>query len=505
MNILKKFLRDVVVRDYFKKSWVVFGVKTIALTVSVCLIINIANLPAFSATTTAEEIEKQKQEEKNREAVAYQYNQAYSSIEYMLNLDSNIKLDVAGTIFAKRSDGTYEAIGYWKSDENKAYIKAENGEVVYNEAYTKAVKKQKVESGELPPEVLEEKEEIEIVVPEEEIENIVDTAIEIGENSIRDESFQEIKEESKLEIDSEETISDTKTETAIDESTDKVTIDEESSQDLPQPDVTIEIVGENISDEAVGYAAADNSFDSNAPPSTEFTTDDLANVANPEVVFVPGKPAKSYSFLGVNIFTNIRSYTTLTDEEKKTYEDNIGNLQEKIQTKAEEIAEQANKDYRKLLEDYKSALSGQTREKQALEFLAKETGLTEAQIYAEIAGLDEEQKNAILSVAYTLYISGRSIINCAADALSSILIQTQKGLLAFQAMISDAILGLFAYNNVDILEGKSTQLKISMGALNSILALNGQDYGGFNTSIAELMECLEIGESSIVWVSFGGT
>ncbi|MDR3111717.1 MAG: hypothetical protein LBU55_00900, partial [Elusimicrobiota bacterium] len=462
MNILKKFLRDVVVRDYFKESWVVFGVKTIALTVSVCLILNIANLPAFSAPTTAEEIEKQKQEEKNGSEVAYQYNQAYNSIEYMLNLDSNVKLDAVGTIFAKRLDGTYEAIGHWESDENKAYIKSENGELIYNEAYTKAVKKQKVESGELPPEVLDE--EVEVEVPEEEIENIVDNSIEIGETS------------------------------AI-------------TQENDRAEIMVEIANENIDEAVLGYAAADLSFDANAPPSTEITDEDIAKASQPETPFpVPGsKVVNTYSFLGVNIFTKVRSYATLTEIEKETYDSKIEELYEHIQTRAKQIADEADVDYRKQLEDYKSALSDQTRENQALEFLAKETGLAKSQVYAEIAGLDEEQKNAILSVAYTLYISGRSIINCAADALSFILFETQKGLLAFQAMISDAILGLFAYNNVDILEGKSTQLKISMGALNSILALNGQDYGGFNTSIAELMECLEIGESSIVWVSFGGT
>ncbi|MDR1017876.1 MAG: hypothetical protein LBM02_04155, partial [Lachnospiraceae bacterium] len=132
--------------------------------------------------------------------------------------------------------------------------------------------------------------------------------------------------------------------------------------------------------------------------------------------------------------------------------------------------------------------------------LVTQTGLTKNEIEAELAKLDDMQRKGVISALANLFAQGKDIIYCAANALGTVLNGISKGLLAFRAILADAIAGIFVQNNQDLINNKSNQLVISAQAMQKVLTQYGQEYNGYEACVNDVIDGLGIGEFAIVHV-----
>ncbi|MDR0723655.1 MAG: hypothetical protein LBF23_00500 [Endomicrobium sp.] len=135
-----------------------------------------------------------------------------------------------------------------------------------------------------------------------------------------------------------------------------------------------------------------------------------------------------------------------------------------------------------------------------VEEIAKQTGLSKEEVEAELAKLDKTQRKGVIAALANLFGEGKDIIYCVADVLGTVLDATSKGLLAFQAILADAIAGIFVKNNQALIKGESSQLLLSAQAIQTVLAKYGKDYTGINANVDEIISNLNAGESAIIHV-----
>ncbi|MDR3256928.1 MAG: hypothetical protein LBT18_04725 [Endomicrobium sp.] len=132
--------------------------------------------------------------------------------------------------------------------------------------------------------------------------------------------------------------------------------------------------------------------------------------------------------------------------------------------------------------------------------LVKQTGLSREEVEADLAKLSKTQRKGVIDALANLFAQGKTIVFCAADALATVLNATNKGLLAFQVILADAIAGIFVKNNQDLISGKSNQLMISAQAIQTVLAKYGRKYNGYSASLDNVINALGAGESAILHV-----
>ncbi|MDR3124400.1 MAG: hypothetical protein LBU10_00780, partial [Endomicrobium sp.] len=132
--------------------------------------------------------------------------------------------------------------------------------------------------------------------------------------------------------------------------------------------------------------------------------------------------------------------------------------------------------------------------------IAKQTGLSKEEVEAELSKLDQAQREGVIAALANLFGQGKDIVYCVADVLGTVLSGTSKGLLAFEAILADAIAGIFVKNNQELIRGKSDQLMLSAQAIQTVLEKHGKDYVGIDTNIEDIIAGLDVGESAIVHV-----
>ncbi|MDR2617220.1 MAG: hypothetical protein LBC22_05435 [Endomicrobium sp.] len=108
--------------------------------------------------------------------------------------------------------------------------------------------------------------------------------------------------------------------------------------------------------------------------------------------------------------------------------------------------------------------------------IARETGLSIEGIEAELSKLDQTQREGVIAALANLFGQGKDIVYCVADVLGTVLEETSKGLLGFEAILAEAIAGIFVKNNQDLISGKSDQLMLSAQAIQRVLEKYGKDY-----------------------------
>ncbi|MDR1474195.1 MAG: hypothetical protein LBS38_00685 [Endomicrobium sp.] len=138
MNLKSKLL------DYLDIYW---GknllLKSISVILTICFLINISNLPAYSKEKDDELLRKRMKKEETNAGVLYQGDQTFGSVSYMQFLANNTKVDDNGVIFVRNKDGKFEAKGYWDLQTQQAMVLGGDGKYVHSETYTKIIKKLK--------------------------------------------------------------------------------------------------------------------------------------------------------------------------------------------------------------------------------------------------------------------------------------------------------------------------------------------------------------------------
>ncbi|MDR0399016.1 MAG: hypothetical protein LBH33_04370, partial [Endomicrobium sp.] len=130
------------IAEYFKTYWKNnVLLKSIAIVVTVCFLINISNLPAFAKDNDDELLKKRIKKQETNSGVLYQGDQTYGSVSYMQFLQDNTKVDDNDVISVKDKNGRFEAKGYWDPQTQQAMTVGGDGKYTYNETYTKVVKK----------------------------------------------------------------------------------------------------------------------------------------------------------------------------------------------------------------------------------------------------------------------------------------------------------------------------------------------------------------------------
>lgn len=108
------------IADYFKTYWKNnVLLKSIAVVVTACFLINISNLPAFAKDNDDELLKKRIKKQETNSGVLYQGDQTYGSVSYMQFLQDNTKVDDNDVISVKDKNGRFEAKGYWGHKLNK--------------------------------------------------------------------------------------------------------------------------------------------------------------------------------------------------------------------------------------------------------------------------------------------------------------------------------------------------------------------------------------------------
>ncbi|MDR2427842.1 MAG: hypothetical protein LBD19_02755 [Endomicrobium sp.] len=101
------------IAEYFKTYWKNnVLLKSIAIVVTVCFLINISNLPAFAKDNDDELLKKRIKKQETNSGVLYQGDQTYGSVSYMQFLQDNTKVDDNDVISVKDKNGRFEAKGY---------------------------------------------------------------------------------------------------------------------------------------------------------------------------------------------------------------------------------------------------------------------------------------------------------------------------------------------------------------------------------------------------------
>ena len=101
-----------------------------------------------------------------------------------------------------------------------------------------------------------------------------------------------------------------------------------------------------------------------------------------------------------------------------------------------------------------------------------------------------------MSVLKDFLANGGQVVNCAAEALSTVLNMTNKGLLGFQAILADVSAGLFTKDKID-----GDQVLTSASAIKSVMHSYGRTSAeGYGLGLEEFMSGLGEGESGILWV-----
>ncbi|MDR1104197.1 MAG: hypothetical protein LBK92_02425, partial [Endomicrobium sp.] len=130
------------ISEYFKTYWKnKLLLKSIAIVVTVCFLINISNLPAFAKDKDDELLKKRIKTQETNSGVLYQGDQTYGSVSYLQFLQDNTKVDDNDVISVKDKNGRFEAKGYWDPQTQQAMTVGGDGKYTYNETYTRVIKK----------------------------------------------------------------------------------------------------------------------------------------------------------------------------------------------------------------------------------------------------------------------------------------------------------------------------------------------------------------------------
>ncbi|MDR1523109.1 MAG: hypothetical protein LBS29_04080 [Endomicrobium sp.] len=458
MNLKAKIL------GYFKEHWKAhLFLKSISILVSACLILNIINLPAFADTD--EELRKKAFDaQRTRQDVMYQGDASYNSVAVMNNLQDNVKIDKkTNNVFVKNSSsGKYELKGYLsdQKDENgRRKVMVSKGEGGFQE--------------------------------DQGLTDIVDNKLNNRPSSRQNrqpvqDSHTQGKQLTNQEADSPATDAQSQTQEEAETKAQTQTQGErkegqtQTSQGQGKPEQQVPQTQQETQADRSQQAP-----ETQQVPQEQQQTSQDANNPTQEVVQSQTRPERQH----VNEASGEQSQLEQTADAQQT--PSVENSTTSTTT---------SETVRKIAETLKE--NGEENKDQAavVEEIARQTGLSREEVEAEFAKLDDVQRKGVIAALANLFGEGKDIVYCVADVLGTVLDATSKGLLAFQAILADAIAGIFVKNNQDLIAGNSSQLMLSAQAIQTVLAKYGKDYVGRDTNVDDIIKGLNAGESAIVHV-----
>ncbi|MDR1196452.1 MAG: hypothetical protein LBL00_08260, partial [Endomicrobium sp.] len=128
--------------------------------------------------------------------------------------------------------------------------------------------------------------------------------------------------------------------------------------------------------------------------------------------------------------------------------------------------------------------------------LAQQSGVDKEEVEKILEQVEPDKFDEVIGILAGFFDQRVEIINCATDALSTVLTTMSKGMLALQALISDISAGIFNEDSV-----KDGQLVTSANAIKEVLTDNGVDAEGYALAIDEFINNLSAGDEAILWVN----